>query len=266
MGAGGVESVTVASGTIGSINSNLFFTEVSGGNAMVGFQGPNDASASPTSVSYLGNNLCVNCSSYVQQYSGNSFIQTLGTDTNLGVKTPLFIEGTRSVSLFDVEYLDPAGLLSVSSYSASAWVTGHSYNVGDVVSFQNGSAFGNKTTYWRCIAAHTSGSTNEPLIGNDSSNPWQGPAGFWEEAFWQWVRLRVLDNSTYDAQCAALVFVPCGSPHTYIGGLLTAWVRDGFVSLDPATTKACSPDRGTTKVDCGAIPVPTNQRIVPVIM
>ena len=258
-GAAGFESITIPSATIASIDSNLEFCDVVGGCAISTVQSPADSSASTTAITFEGTNAAINASSYVQQYSGNNFVQTFGTDTAISGRLPALVEPTRSVPLFDTEYLFQEGLLTLASYSVvGAWTSGTNYTVGQVVSFSNSSVFNGRTTYWRCIVAHTAGSTNEPVLGVDAANPYQEATGFWEEAYLSWIRTNVLANNTFDTQCAALLFVACPSPHTYAPGLLAAWLRQGFVSMEPWLWNT-----GTSGVEIGAVALKPIQHLPP---
>lgn len=263
-GAGGAESVVTASGTVPSIDSNLLFSNASSGIAMNLIQSPADPNASPTQITFLGFNAVLNSTSYSQQFSGNNYVATFGPDTVLPTRLPAFGDRLRSVPFFDTDFLTPAGIFNVASYGASPWVSGHAYSVGTVVSFSDPTVYGGKTSYWRCITAHDSGSTNQPYFGFDASNPWTGFYAFWELAYYQFFRTQVYNLTTFNQQCAALLYISCPSP-TYITGLLNAWLRAGYVSMEVPLWRACSPDRGTTFQECGAMPLPAIQHIVPAI-
>jgi len=219
---------------------------------------PADSSASTSAITFEGTNAAMNASSYTQQYSGNNFVATLGTDHSM-TRAPSLVELGRSLPLFDTEYLFPEGLLTLASYSVvGAWTSGTNYTVGQVVSFSNSGVFNGATTYWRCIVAHTAGATNEPVLGVDAANPYQEATGFWEEAFLSWMRTKVLALTTFDTQCAGLLFVACPSPHTYAPGLLAAWLRQGFVSMEPWLWNT-----GTSGVEIGAVALKPIQHLPP---
>jgi hypothetical protein len=125
------------------------------------------------------------------------------TELMIPNQMPQMVEPTRSVLDFGT-YLNNSGLYPFTNYTSpqtidigvgtvttsyqGAWNPSHgSYNVGDVV-YVDGSvtgyanAYGGRRSYWICKIAHTAASTNQPVIGNDASNPYMGPTAFWEDA------------------------------------------------------------------------------------
>jgi hypothetical protein len=193
-------------------------------------------------------------------------VVTLGTDTTITGRLPNLIEPGRSVPLFDTEYLIPTGLLPLTTYTSapgwkSAWTTSTSYSVGDIVSLTDGTVFNGRTTYWRCIQAHTSGATNEPILAFDSSNPYRQAIAYWELAYLAWMRPIVLANTTYDFHCGGLLFVACPSPHTYITGLLNAWVRQGMTSMETTLWSGCLSGK-----ECGAVALKPIQHLPPTVL
>jgi hypothetical protein len=278
-GGAGFHTSQAAPGTVTSIDSNIWLSFVPGGSYIAEIESPQNfitdnsgPSNSANAIVYLGGNYGLNASTFIQQWPTLTFVQTLGTDKS-SAATPVFAENNRSPVFFDTEYLAPMGLLPISSYGASipAWTLGGTYSAGQVVSWSDSGAWGGKTSYWRCIAVapYSCNGTalNEPVYAFDSANPWEADGPYWELAYLQWMRARVFDNSTYDAQCAGLLFVTCATNlavtppvHTYITGLLNAWLRAGYVSLDTYVWNACSTNTGVI-TDCGAMPLTPIQHI-----
>lgn len=256
-GAMGFETASSAAGTFASVDSNIGFCNVASGCNMSMLQSPADSSAA-NAVTFLGNNGVVNVATYTQ-IEGSGFVVTSAADKTISGRLPAFVEPGRALPLFDTEFLIPSGILALSSYSVvGAWTSGTSYTVGQVVSLSNSGVYGGKTTYWRCTKANTAGTTNEPVLGVDASNPFETPTAYWEEAFLAFMRTQVLANTTYDSYCAGLLWVSCPSPHTYITGLLNAWLRQGMTSMETTLWVGCLSGK-----ECGAVPLKPIQHLPP---
>ena len=184
------------------------------------------------------------------------------------------VDPTRSVPNFS-EYLDASGLFPISNYTGAAqykgaWATGRPYVMGDIVSYSNPQAYNGRTTYWICKNGHSSSSNNAPIVGYDSSNPYAGPTEFWESAWISmWMKPTILAGTSYvDGSVQPLY----NSTTMYAVGLLNAWLRQGFVNIDPrlwggqGAAPGCSTDGGATWTECGAVPLPAARHIPPSAM
>lgn len=181
------------------------------------------------------------------------------------------VDPIRSVPLFS-EYLDASGLFPTTNYTTAPqyqgqWISGHNYNQGDIVNYQSAGVYGGRTTYWICKVAHTSGSTNTPIVGTDPSNPYVGPTEFWEDAWLSmWMKPAILAGTSYVDGALPPLY---NSPTMYAVGLLNAYLRQGFVNTNPLLwggkvgAPGCSPDGGTTWTECGAVPAPVIRHIPP---
>lgn len=145
---------------------------------------------------------------YTTLGSGNV---SLGTGTDEMTQGPMFRDSTRNFARFDSAYL---------GNSATGWVTATAYAVGDIVSRASADFYNNATINYRCVAAHTSGAGTEPGVGATWRN-------LWELATSHRMREAVLAGTTITDPALGLVAV------SYITAL-QAWVRDGFVPLNPA--------------------------------
>jgi len=210
-------------------------------------------------------------------YGGNcswintSYRPTASTELILANQAPGMLDPARSVPLFS-EYLDASGLYPVSNYTGASqyrgqWAATTSYSVGDIVYYQASGVYGNRKTYWICKIAHTSASTNTPIVGADSSNPFMGPTPYWEDAWLSmWMKPAILAGTAYyDGALPALY----GSSPMYAVGLLNAWLRQGFINTSPAlwggksAAPGCSADGGVTFTECGAVPLAIVRHIPP---
>lgn len=84
--------------------------------------------------------------------SGSAFFSTGTPDINGGSGDPEFVDPTRNLIRFDIDYL--------GNSPATAWADATAYAVGDVVSSSDTDYFDNETINWRCVLAHTSASAN----------------------------------------------------------------------------------------------------------
>lgn len=73
-------------------------------------------------------------------------------DTNGGNGDPQFVDTSRNLVRFDIDYL--------GNSAATAWADATSYAVGDVVSASDAGYYDGETINWRCITAHTSATGN----------------------------------------------------------------------------------------------------------
>ena len=255
-GSAGVEGGTVTAGAVSTVNSNLFFRNDSGGPIAELCDSTFSACSTTKPFALFENNAVVNtntAASPVCSDVSNCITTGPQNDVTIQSRPPVLVEAGRSLPLFD-EYLTPAGLLLTSSYGATAWATSTSYSVGNYVYDSQSGVFGGKTTYWRCIQAHTSGSTNRPVTGFDSSNPFYGQAGYWEPAFMPWLRSAVLAGTTYTDGALNVNGV-------YVIGLLNAWLRQGMTSMEPTLWQGC-----LNGAECGAVQLTAIQHIPPPAM
>lgn len=126
-----------------------FFNDAGGPIAEV--CGPSDNN--PNSITWLRSNAIINTNATAAPIcsSNTSSLVRAGqgpiNDITIRGRRPVLVEPRCSVPLFDTEYLIPAGLLSLSSYTSNpqwqgAWSASHGiYDVGDVVSFSDRTAF-----------------------------------------------------------------------------------------------------------------------------
>ena len=83
---------------------------------------------------------------------GSAFFSTGTPDVNGGSGDPEFVDPTRNLIRFDIDYL--------GNSPATAWADVTAYAVGDVVSASDADYFGGETINWRCVLAHTSAAAN----------------------------------------------------------------------------------------------------------
>ena len=182
----------------------------------------------------------------------------------------------RSFPLFS-EYLNASGIYPYSNYTGAAqykgaWATSTSYSVGDIVYVDStvtgySGVYGGRRTWWICKIAHTSGSTNQPISGHDASNPYLGPTQVWEDAWVSmWLKPAILAGTTYSDGALAPLY---GSPSMYAVGLVNAWIRQGFINVNPTlwgggtAAPGCSANGGVTFTECGAVPLAIVRHIPP---
>ncbi len=219
---------------------------------------PNFSAAPDTGTTYrvhtadvittTANNAAYNIGSgtIYDQNGGNSTVSTKGysgfwqtnyatlgsTDVSLGTGTdeltqgPKFVDTSRNLPLFDTVYL---------SNTATAWVTATPYSVGDLVSAATSSFYGNATINYRCVTAHTSGSTTKPGSGSG----WRTD---WEFASVYRIREAIIANTLVTDPAIGV------TNGTYIEAL-TAWVRKGFTPTNTALQGTAS-----DATDIGAMP------------
>ena len=142
-------------GQLTSFKSNIFWTptgDVNGGGYKLMRHGASSVQdiASAANCDYnWGWNLAPGTG-----YAGNATpVFSTGTpDTNGGSGDPGFVDPTRNLIRFDIDYL--------ANSAATAWADATAYAVGDVVSASDADYFGGETINWRCITAHTSAAAN----------------------------------------------------------------------------------------------------------
>lgn len=129
---------------------------------------------------------------------------------------PSFVDSTRSLALFDQQYLGkPVG----TAWSSSSV----SYVVGDIVSATTSGVFFGQTVNYRCITAHTStsgtGATAKP--GNGTLGSPQAWSTNWELASQYWIRESVVAGTTYTDKTIGAVGVSMIE-------VARLWLRAGF--------------------------------------
>jgi hypothetical protein len=196
---------------------------------------------------------------------------TASTEIIQAAQTPGMIDPVRSVPLFS-EYLDASGIYPITNYTGAAqyrgqWTSGTAYSQGDIVYYQNAGVYNNRKTYWICKTAHISGSTNNPISGSDPSNPFAGPTPYWEDAWLSmWMKPAILAGTAYSDGALPPLY---NSSTMYAVGLLNAWLRQGFMNIDPrlwggaSGAPGCSANGGITWTECGAVPLTPIQHIPP---
>jgi hypothetical protein len=218
----------------GTIKNNVFW-DTSTRACIVDAGGAGPAVTDFYLASNIANNAQINIkatnstgSGFTNQAHGycEAWSSTPGT-TDLFVD-PQFVDKTRNFATFAASYLkQPTG---------AAWVTGHSYSAGDIVSDPNGSYFGGAVINYTCTVGHTSGASTEPGVGSSFHSNW-------EFASLTLIRNAVAAGSTItDSSIGAL-------NDTYITTLVK-WVRAGFAPKNQALKGA-----GSDGLDIGAVPV-----------
>jgi hypothetical protein len=133
------------------------------------------------------------------------------------VTSPNLADAARNLFFWDTNYLHDA--------LGTAWTSGTSYAVGQIVSDSHAGYYGGAPINFRCIANHTSGSTTEPLVGAS----WRTD---WEAASLYDIRTAMAANmgsgTTYTDWA-----IGCASGCTAIQALV-GWVRKGFTPQAPA--------------------------------
>jgi hypothetical protein len=148
------------------------------------------------------------------------------------VGDPKFKDTTRNMATFDSAYLG-----DVASATWASESSGHTFNVGDIISDQNADYYGNAVINYRCIASHAkSTSDSEPGVGSAFQT-------YWEFASLNSIRNGIGSGATItDPSIGA-------SGATYIQALMD-WVTAGFAPSNQALKAA-----GTDGLDIGAVAV-----------
>jgi hypothetical protein len=129
--------------------------------------------------------------------------------------------------LWDTKYLGHA--------TGAAWATSTGYTVGQIVSDTHAGYYQSQPINFRCIVAHTSGSTTEPNVGASWHSDWEFASNYD-------LRMATAAGTTYTD--GAIGCAGC----TAIQALMK-WVRRGHVPQNPALW--CAGHDGET---IGAVP------------
>lgn len=149
---------------------------------------------------------------------------------------PQFVDHKRSLVMFDQGYLGkPVG---------TAWASGTSYVIGDIVSVTTSGVWFGQTVNMRCIKDHPStatGVTGKPGNGTGASPVrW---SDYWEPASCYWMRESLLAGTTYDGTPLG------GSSGVSIVEIARLWIRAGW-----APTNTAYQNTGFGGVTIGAVP------------
>lgn len=165
---------------------------------------------------------------------------TGATDVNLGsgsnemTQGPRFVDSSRNLAKFDSAYL---------GNTATAWVTGHAYAVGDMVSASTSTFYGGATINYRCVLAHTS-ATGNATNGKPGDSATTAYRTNWEFASAYRIRQAIAAGTTINDSTLGLTGA------NYITTLWT-WVRAGFAPTNTALHNADHLGTGTP----GAVPL-----------
>jgi hypothetical protein len=196
-GVGAENGSTWPAATIASIRSNLIWRPASGTAELA--HSHTSATVANNAVTAADYNATYNVTGTVYGAPSGQYASTPGTHDLSG--NPQWVDQTRSLLSFDQGY----SLAAVGT----AWATSTSYSVGDIRS-TSVSTFYNSATYnWRCIQAHTSGSTTKPGEGGIYPQ-------YWEPAAVKTISDSILAGTTYSGGTNSLI------------GELVAWVKAGF--------------------------------------
>ena len=166
-----------------------------------------------TACSYTCSN--ANCANQGNSYIGNWTTTPGAHDVDVlhpTVTHPYLADTSRNVAMWDTAYLLNA--------AGTAWLTGTAYTVGQIVGDSHAGYYGGASINFRCIAAHTSGSTTEPNVGAS----WRTD---WEFASLADLRTAVAAGTTYTdgaIGCAGCTAIQA----------LVKWVQKGFTPQNPA--------------------------------
>ncbi len=214
-GVGTEAGATWPAGAVDSIRSNLL-VRLTSGTATIA-NSSNTSTVNADAVTVADNNGTWNVTGSIY---GNPTNQFAGSEGAHDISAnPQFVDIARSLLTFDQGYLgQPVG---------TAWVTAHSYAVGDIVSSSVGGWYSGQTQNWRCVAAHTSGSTTQPGSGASFT-------ANWEPACLKSISDSLLAGTTYGANS--------------INGELVAWTKRGFAPKNTVYRNA-----GHDSVTTGAV-------------
>jgi hypothetical protein len=195
----GCESTTHwGAGAVPSIQSNLLWNDT-GPSTMLLVSSPPGALIDDDAITVADYNHTFNASGTIYGPPANQYASTPGTHDSTG--DPQFVDKTRSFLNFDQGYLGRP--------VATAWVTGHAYSVGDLISQSEATFYSGATYNYRCTAAHTSGSTTKPGSGATWTSKWE-PAALKE------LSDSILAGATFS-----------GGTNSLIGEMI-AWIKAGF--------------------------------------
>jgi hypothetical protein len=180
------------------------------------------------------------CLNDTNQGNGYNGVWTVTPGAHDMTASPSFIDAMRSLIFFPSKY---------SGITAAAWVTSTAYSVGDVRSDFNASVFGGLTILYRCISAHTSGSTTEPGVGASWQTKWE-----WYGLYQ--IRSDYVSHPTYidGALPGCTAASPCSPAMARI-----AWARRGHTPTNPLLRNAGSDGTAPGAVDMDRIFVPVMQ-------
>lgn len=129
---------------------------------------------------------------------------------------PNFVDYTRSLATFDSQYL---------GNTATAWVTAHSYAVGDMVSVTTTGVWYGVTVNYRCISAHASVSGNSTTGLPGTALSWTAN---WELASQYRLRTAIANSTT-------ITDATLGLTGATMLRALNEWVRAGFAPTNTAS-------------------------------
>lgn len=198
---------TWPAGTVTSIRSNLLYRNTSGSGFLA--QSHGTATLADAAITVADYNWTHNVTGDIYTDADAKFGTAPGANDGSG--DPQFNAPTRSLLTFDQGYLGNA--------VATAWATSTSYAVGDAVSNSDSAFFDNLVVNWRCVEAHTSGSTSEPAAGATWSR-------YWEPAAIKLISDSILAGTTYS-----------GGTNSLIGELID-WDRAGHRPTNSALSTA----------------------------
>lgn len=154
---------------------------------------------------------CTNTAGYI------AGIWSVAPGTGDVTANPSLLDYTRTLETWASGFLYPALGLS----APAAWVTSHSYLVGDVVRNTNaGNPYG-QAVYFRCIVAHTSAGGTEP------GSSWDGLGAWWTDWRLESVE-RIADAITAGATVQGRTYIYSAAD----------WMSKGFTPLNPAVWTA----------------------------
>lgn len=177
-----------------------------------------------------------NSAAYVNQGKGylGRFSSTPGVHDKDGVN-PSFVDYHRNIEEFDGRYYRPYLAMS----AATAWASGSSYSVGNVVSHSTGTFYWGDSVNYRYTNSTGCVSTN-PEPGAGLLSGWE-PC--WEIASFQDIRGAIVSSATFtDASI--------GASASTINTTLALWIRAGYAPTNMALKSAASDGS-----DIGAVPV-----------
>lgn len=212
-------TTTWPAGAVQSVRNNLVWRSTSGPGPLINsITGSNPASISAGAVVAADYNGIWNVNASVYGTPSTQFATTPGAHDITA--NPNFVDTTRNFLAADTAFFGNA--------TATAWTSGHSYAVGDEMSYSASGFFGGKTYNYVCIQAHTSSSTNAPGGSGWSAN--------WIPASLVDVRASLLAGTTYNGGSDSVVVA------------LVKWIQAGYAPQNVALHNA-----GSDGTDIGAV-------------
>lgn len=225
-GVGGESAgTTLPAGAVPSIQNNIAWRPSSGTGLIAQYNA--SATVNNGAVTAADYNCTFNVTGSIYGNPSNQFNVTPGQHDI--VANPGFLDSTRNIFSFDTGYLGHA--------LGTAWGSGNTYNVGDIVSSSDASFHSGATYNYRCATGHTSAAGNKP----GSGSAW---AENWEPASIGYIEADLLLGNTYSGGANSLV------------GELVKWVKAGFTPSN-ATLKGA----GFNGSDIGAVPLPASSGV-----